>query len=93
MKEAREKGVRYLDFVGGRINPEEDSKLFRIQKYKEQMGGVLHSGYLWKMTINKNKRLLFDAMLKVNDLIKKKKSKDDIIDQEIKRFNLQGEKS
>ena len=59
MKLMKERGVKYYDFVGARINPDEGSKYEGIQRFKSRFGGELKKGYLWKMPLNKFKYKLF----------------------------------
>lgn len=80
--------VEYFDYVGARINVDPDSKLYRIQQYKRHMGGELIEGFLWKKVINKPKYFLYSILLGTRYLLKGKKMKGDIIDQEIKRLKL-----
>ena len=86
IKESKGKNIKYFDFVGARINPEKDSKLFRIQQFKSHFGGKLHEGFIWKMILNRSKYFLYTFYVKTLNLIRGKKNKGDIIDQEIKRL-------
>ncbi len=88
IKDAKSKGIKYFDFVGARINPDEDSKLYRIQKNKSHFGSELVQGYIWKMVINKNKYLIYNCYIKINNILNGSKNKGDIIDQERKRFKI-----
>lgn len=86
MIEARRRNVRYLDFVGARIDPPEDSKYYRIQRYKAQFSGELHTGYLWKMTISPFKYKIYKILTYTRCFLKMTKVNKDIIDQETVRF-------
>ena len=84
MKLMKERGVKYYDFVGARINPDEGSKYEGIQRFKSRFGGELKKGYLWKMPLNKFKYKLFCW------LVAAKQGRNycgDVIDQERKRGN------
>lgn len=85
IKFAKESKVLFFDFVGARINPEPGSKQEKIQRFKEHFGVELHKGYLWKMPISKVKYSLYSFLIKIISIIKRKKLKSDIIDQEIER--------
>jgi lipid II:glycine glycyltransferase (peptidoglycan interpeptide bridge formation enzyme) len=74
-----------LDFVGARLKPEPGSKLERIQNYKSSFGSEFVQGYLWKIVISKGKFIVYNIMLKLYFLLKNKKMKKDIIDQEFEK--------
>lgn len=85
IKKMKERGVKYYDFVGARLNPEEGSKYEGIQRFKSRFGGELKQGYLWKMPLNALKYKLFNLLL----IVKAKGSyKGDVIDQERRRGNI-----
>ncbi|MDP2364679.1 MAG: peptidoglycan bridge formation glycyltransferase FemA/FemB family protein [Ignavibacteria bacterium] len=85
IKDAKHRGIRYFDFVGARMNPLPGSKLEGIQKFKKYFGGALIEGYLWKMPVSKFKYHLYNILIFLYYIIKFKKYKGDIIDQELKR--------
>lgn len=85
IKFAKESKVLFFDFVGARINPEPGSKQEKIQRFKEHFGVELHKGYLWKMPISRVKYSLYFFLIKLIFIIKRKKLKGDIIDQELER--------
>lgn len=85
MLDMKNKNVRWYDFYGARIKPEEGSKLEGIQRFKERFGGELKTGYLWKYSLNPFKSLLFKIVYKLFCLIKGTKYSIDIIDQERKK--------
>lgn len=84
IKDAKQKGIRYFDFIGARINPQPGSKLEGIQKFKKYFGGELVKGYLWKMPIRKFKYYFYIFLVRCKYFIKFNKYKGDIIDQELK---------
>lgn len=84
IRKMKERDVRYYDFVGARINPEEGSKYEGIQRFKSRFGGELAEGYLWKIPIRKFKYRLFCWLLALKQ---KGNYKGDIIDQERRRGN------
>ncbi len=85
MMTMKERRVRYYDFVGARINPEEGSKYEGIQRFKSRFGGELKRGYLWKMPINKVKYKLFCWLIAVRQ---GRNYKGDVIEQERRRGNF-----
>ena len=87
IKDFKKNGSTFLDFVGARINPEPGSKQEKLQFYKRHLGAELHEGFLWKMVINNPKYQIFKFYIKIMNLLKGRKSKGDIIDQEIARMN------
>ncbi len=82
MLDMKKSNVKWYDFFGARIKPEEGSKLEGIQRFKERFGGVLKTGYLWKCSLNPFKAVLFKIVYKIFCLIKGIKYTNDIIDQE-----------
>lgn len=85
IKAAKEDGVLFFDFVGARLNPVPGSKQEKIQRFKEHFGGELIKGFLWKMPVSNIKYNLYKSLIKIVSLITRKKSKGDIIDQELNR--------
>jgi hypothetical protein len=85
IKDAKQKGIKYFDFIGARINPFPGSKQEGIQKFKKYFGGELVRGYLWKMPIRKLKYHSYNFLVRGKYFIKFNKYKGDIIDQELKR--------
>jgi hypothetical protein len=51
----RKAGVRYYDFVGVRVDPEEESKQHGLMMFKQRFGGRLVKGYMWKYCFNRFK--------------------------------------
>lgn len=86
IKHAKEKNVIFFDFVGARINPEPGSKQEKIQRFKEHFGVELFAGFLWKIQLNKFKYCIYNYSRRTFYLIKGKKFKGDIIDQEKERL-------
>jgi lipid II:glycine glycyltransferase (peptidoglycan interpeptide bridge formation enzyme) len=85
----KKNGVKYYDFVGGRINPEEGSRLEGIQRFKLRFGGEFVIGYLWKYTFNNFKYKLYSILLLgYFKFIRGEKHEGDVIDQERKRGNF-----
>lgn len=81
--------VKYYDFVGGRLNPEEGSRLEGIQRFKLRFGGEFVIGYLWKYTFNNFKYKLYSNLLSgYFKYIRGEKHEGDVIDQERKRGNF-----
>ena len=81
MKKLKSLGVQYYDFVGARINTQ-NQRLLGIQRFKSRFGATLKQGYLWKYPIVKWKYILFTMLYNF------KMKKGDIIDQEKNNFNL-----
>jgi lipid II:glycine glycyltransferase (peptidoglycan interpeptide bridge formation enzyme) len=80
--EMKKRNVKFYDFVGARIDPEEGSKYEGIQRFKSRFGGELKQGYLWKLPLNKVKYKLYVSMQKLKNY---GQFKGDIIDQERRR--------
>lgn len=87
IKESKKRGIKYFDFVGARINPDKNSKQYRIQKFKAHFGSEMKEGYLWKYKISKTKYFKYIAIIRIRTWVKLKKVTGDIIDQEIKRLS------
>lgn len=87
----KEKGVKLYSFVGARINVDQNSKFSGIQKFKESFGSELQQGYMFKVIF---KPLMYQLHHRLIS-IKSKKPFQDIIDQEIDKWqdiNLPREK-
>lgn len=78
--------VLKYDFVGARLSDISGTKLEGIQKFKARFGGELAEGVLWKMNLNKIKCKLYDNALNIKLKLKGIKSREDIIDQELKKI-------
>jgi len=89
IKDSKNRGVKFFDFVGARINPTLGSKQEKLQLYKRHFGTVMREGYLWKYKISKTKYFIYQAITKIRSWIKFKKFQGDIIDQEIRLGNKQ----
>ena len=85
IKKCAKLGVRSIDYVGARINPDSDSKYAGLQRFKERFGGTLTTGYLWKIDLNEKQCRLFDMLLHVKNIMKRQQWYGDIIDNENKR--------
>jgi len=70
-----ERGVKYYDFCGARIDPEKGSKAEGIIKFKERFGGDLKKGYTWKYSLRPVKYYLYAQAARV-------RSGGDVVDQE-----------
>jgi lipid II:glycine glycyltransferase (peptidoglycan interpeptide bridge formation enzyme) len=77
----KEYSVNEYDFVGCRINEDEDSKYHGIQNFKKRFGGELQTGYMFKVIINDFMYKLFNFLLSI-----KTGNYKDIIDQEIHKW-------
>lgn len=75
MKEA---GVKAYSFVGCRLNEDKNSKYHNIQHFKKGFGGELRECYLFRVTLNKAKKWLFDTLMRVRTGA----VPQDVIDQE-----------
>jgi len=84
IKDGKENNCSSFDFVGGRVNPEPGSKLERIQRFKVHFGSEFVQGNLWRMNFSVNKYLVYRILIRIIFLVKMKKYKPDIVDQEIK---------
>lgn len=78
----KQNGVKSYDFVGARIQPQKNSKVEGIQRFKERFGGDMYRGYMWKYIFNKPKYFLYIFALKLLAFKNRTKYKGDIIDQE-----------
>lgn len=75
----KNRGLKWYDFVGARLETEKGSKLEGIQRFKARFGANLREGYLWKFIYNPFKYHLFNTIKKLKGF------KGDMIDQEIKK--------
>ena len=69
--------VKNYDFVGVRLNPDKESKLYGIKRFKIRFGGPTKEGFIWKKIINKPKHFLYKLAI----LAKTRKFPSDIIDK------------
>lgn len=81
MKSFKNRGVRWYDFVGGRVEPEKGSKLEGIQRFKKRFGCEFREGYMWKYSLKPMKYRFFRSL----KTIKERKAFEDIVDQERKK--------
>jgi len=88
IKECKKRDLKYFDCVGARINPDKDTKLFRIQRGKEHLGAEMKQGYMFKMVFNGFKYSIYENYVKMMNFLNGKKHKGDIIDQERKRLGI-----
>ncbi|ABK19022.1 peptidoglycan bridge formation glycyltransferase FemA/FemB family protein [Syntrophobacter fumaroxidans] len=77
-------GVKRYNFVGTRLSDVCGSKLEHIQRFKSRFGGVLETGYLWKMDLLRQRARIFDFLvgLRKKTSWNKHATARDIIDQE-----------
>jgi hypothetical protein len=85
MLDMKQRGVKYYDFFGARINPDEGSKLEGIQRFKSRFGGEFIKGYLWKYPIKKFKYHLLRFIYMIMAIIKFQKYDGDLIDVESRK--------
>jgi hypothetical protein len=64
IRQFRAMGVRWYDFCGVRIAPEEGSKAEGLMKYKERFGSELRQGFLWKYSIRSLKAAVYSLSVK-----------------------------
>lgn len=88
IKDMKKEGVLKYSFVGCRINVDENSKYYGIQKFKERFGGVLFEGKIFKIIYNKPMYWMFKQVTCVRNTIHNRKYTPytDIIDQEIYKW-------
>jgi len=65
MRQFRNLGVHYYDFVGTRINPEKGSKQEGLMMFKERFGGQLVHGYMWKYAIHPLKYSVYNLAVRL----------------------------
>lgn len=82
IKLMKSRGVKFYNFVGARIKPEEGSRLEGIQRFKSRFGSTMETGYLWKMPVNKLKYRSYYIGAHLIAFIRNKKYHGDVIDQE-----------
>ncbi|MCE5319780.1 MAG: peptidoglycan bridge formation glycyltransferase FemA/FemB family protein [Bacteroidales bacterium] len=84
----KKNGVKFYDFVGGRINPKEGSRLEGIQRFKSRFGGDFEIGYLWKYPFSNIKYKIYSFLLTIYfKYYKGENYEGDVIDQEQKAGN------
>jgi len=77
-------GVRRLDFMGARIDPEKGSKQEALNQFKKRFGATLKQGYIWKYPIHPLKYRLYCLAARL-------RSGGDIVD--VERHKLRGSTS
>lgn len=88
IKKMKERGVRYYDFVGARINPEPGTKLEGIQRFKSRFGGEMKVGYMWRYVNHPLKYRLYVLTVKLyTKFVLKDNNYYDIIDDERAKGN------
>lgn len=81
IQQMKEYSVSEYDFVGCRINEDENSKYHGIQNFKKRFGGELKTGFMFKVIINDFMYKLFKLLLYI-----KVGNNKDVIDQEIHKW-------
>ncbi len=79
----RNLGVQRYDFVGVRLDPEPGSKQDGLMKFKQDFGGELKKGYMWKFPLSRTAYLGYSIAVRVL-------RKGDIVDQEKHRVKNDG---
>ncbi len=79
IKHFRSMGVRFFDFQGVRINPEEGTKQDGIATFKRGFGGTLIEGYAWKCSLRPLKSVVYSLGVRLL-------MGGDIVDQERRRL-------
>ena len=74
----KKNGVLAYNFVGCRLNEDKDSKYHNIQHFKKGFGGILQECFMFRATLSKPKKWLFDILMRM----KTGKRPQDVIDQE-----------
>lgn len=88
IKKMKQRGVRYYDFVGARINPEKGSKLEGIQRFKSRFGGEMVVGYMWRYVNHKIRYNIYSLLLKLYlKYVMKDRNYKDIIKEERNKGN------
>lgn len=70
MRRLRDKGVKYYDFVGARLDVEVGSKYEGIQRFKSRFGAELREGLAFRVVFSPFKFKLFTVMVKAYFLLK-----------------------
>lgn len=78
-------GVKKFSFVGYHYNPEPNSKLDGIQRFKERFGGVLERSYNFKCVFNKLAYFIYGFVMQIK-IKKPYKKYQDAIDLQIKDY-------
>ena len=81
----KDKGLLKYNFVGARINPDKNSKIYGIQRFKKRFGAELITGYMWKVIFRRAKYFSYIYLLKIYSIFYGKKFSKDIIDQELSK--------
>lgn len=58
-------GVKFYDFCGVRINPEEGSKQEGLMRFKQRFGPQLVQGYMWKCSLNRVKSPIYSLAVRL----------------------------
>ena len=68
--------VKQYDFVGVRLNPDKESKLYGLKRFKTRFGGDNKTGFLWKAKLKPFHTFVFHTLY----LLKTRSKHSDIID-------------
>lgn len=68
--------VKQYDFVGIRLNPDKETKLYGLKRFKTRFGGDIKSGFLWKAKLKPLHTFVFYTLY----LLKTRSKHSDIID-------------
>lgn len=83
-------GVEEFVIVGYRLKLEKGSKLYNIQKFKDDFGAELRTGFMFKITFSRFHAKMYGLLLKAVGFAKTRKlsfkKSLDIIDQEIHKW-------
>ncbi len=88
IRDMKRRFVLKYSFVGCRINVDESSKYYGIQRFKERFGGALFEGYLFKVIYNKFNYKIYQYLISLAASLKARKIIicKDVIDQEIYKW-------
>ncbi|AAQ61684.1 lipid II:glycine glycyltransferase FemX [Chromobacterium violaceum] len=78
MRQLRDRGVKYYDFVGARLKVEQGGKYEGIQRFKVRFGAQLVKGYAFRVVFSPFKYWLFNFMVRVYFRLKGWEYKDAI---------------
>jgi len=85
MLRLKENGTRMFNFVGYRLNPDENSKLYGIQHFKERFGGIIYPSFNFRYVSNNFMYKLYCLAMQLKSHNKFKKYKD-AIDEQIAKY-------
>lgn len=85
MIKLKREGVKKFNFVGYRLNPEEGSKLYGIQHFKERFGGTLYKSYNFRYVSNNLAYKMYCLAMQLKSS-NKTVSYHDAIDEQIDKY-------